>query len=763
VLTTLFLDVTSNISLVWVVMLARGGVAGGIAFSGGVVWGALLTLCRASQRVSPPRSEEPMRPPSLTLRIGVVATAAFFAGFLMTRGIVMARLGIPLTVVGAAVALAILSMSMLVAAGRGGLWRALPAGIGTAALASAVIVWGTYDPVRAARLLFSTDVFMAHHAGTEMRLLPFLDDGRFIDRTEGAHGTYTLWKNRGAQLNLRESGIPKGTYCVRTDFCPQYSGEIVPAVLPLVLHESPRRVLVLGIGSGSTLAACLQFPVEKVACLEDDGGLIDILARKVWPAAPNDPRSDNRLSIIETDPVLAVHGAGGEFDVIIALSDAPGIATGTPYFTREFYKGVARQLAADGIFAQRFQQVDFGPWPLESVLATMKSVFAEVAAVEGGPGDLVLLGTTSRQGLSRPGLLARFQSPQVVRTMAGIGWDWSVALNLAAYSGKGCDALLQPWPPINTSANGLFAFRLPQETMRWGPKGEEMLSALAPHAGRIAQWPNVDGNDPELLRRLADVVAQHKMMTSYPDQPWAYRKALREELTKNARTVIEDADDGPERKLNRVDRHRVRYLSALGKAAQMPRPTPEALHRVEEFAEPYDPVVTYFLHHELARLYGRAATPNPQGELGHRLYAIYYGDRADRSVRDIVDAIALIVADPRTLAAPERWDHLNALLEFMQTRWNNRGLTKPPSARIILNDLEKSIDASERAFAEMERLSTEIGVPADDWLARRDVVERALVRPLRSYRAQVLPYYLKEVEQADAAKNGRPAGAANAN
>jgi len=47
--------------------------------------------------------------------------------------------------------------------------------------------------------------------------------------------------------------------------------------------------------------------------------------------------------------------------------------------------------------------------------------------------------------------------------------------------------------------------------MRWGPKGDELARALTPHAARIAQWPNGDGSDPQLLRRREERVARKRL------------------------------------------------------------------------------------------------------------------------------------------------------------------------------------------------------------------------------------------------------------
>jgi hypothetical protein len=761
-LTDWFLGTTASVSQVARLMSIRGMSAALLLVPLGAAWGALVGLClrTAVSRLADesPSLEEPHTQLDAILR----SAPALLAGYLAARWLLSHGLDVPTLVGGGAFLLAAVGAGLsFQATMRKQRWRGGAAFAAIVALLGAGGIYGTYHPARAARLLFSTNVFMERHTGTETRLLPFLDDGRLVASQEGDRGTYTLWKHHGVQLELRESGIPLGTYCGRPDLCPQFSGPVLTAALPLVLHEAPRRVLLLGLGSGNTLLACLEFPVAEVTCVEGDGRLIDLLDRAVWPSGLTNPRSDNRVRIVELEPACAVQTRCGSFDVIVSDTDPAGVARGTPYFTREFYAGIAGQLSGDGIFAQRFRYVDFGPWPVRSVLATLKDTFAEVAAIEAGGGDLVLLATNSPRGLSRPDLVKRFQAPQVGRTFAHIGWDWSVALNLGIYSGAGCEELIQG-SPLNTASNGLFAYGLPQETMRWGPKREELLQALSSHTGRIGEWPNVEGNDPELLRRLSDVVLQRNLMTTYPDQPWAYRKAVREELRKHPHTVIEEAGDGYDRQLHPVDQRRLNYFAALGKAAQAPRPATETLRELEEFAEPYDPVLTYFVHHELAALYARARSLDPATQLRHRLYTVYYGDASDRSIRDVVEALNLLATNPQALAAAERWDHMNALLQFLTLRWANRGLSKPPSAQVMLSDSEKSISAAETTLSEMERLRATVGVTEIDWRARREVIERSLVRPLRSYQSDLVPDYLKETQPPATAEN-RPATTARQN
>jgi hypothetical protein len=177
------------------------------------------------------------------------------------------------------------------------------------------------------------------------------------------------------------------------------------------------------------------------------------------------------------------------------------------------------------------------------------------------------------------------------------------------------------------------------------------------------------------------------------------------------------------------------------------------LQRIVEFAEPYDPVLTYFLHHELATFYGRSEAGGSTAQLQHRLYTVYYSDPRDRSVRDVVDALDILVRESQLVSADQRWDYLNALLGFLETRWSNRGLATPKSPQIVLNDLERSIDAVEAALSLMDRLRSTVGVAQVDWSARRSVLERGLVRPLRSFRSDLIPEYQKEAEKTASAQS----------
>ncbi|MGE3315889.1 MAG: hypothetical protein AB7O26_12320, partial [Planctomycetaceae bacterium] len=369
------------------------------------------------------------------------------------------------------------------------------------------------------------------------------------------------------------------------------------------------------------------------------------------------------------------------------------------------------------------------------------------------------------QGIVRQDTLKRLQSAQMKRVLSQIGWDWTVPLNITAFPHEAL-AKFAADAVVNTATNGHFAFTVPQEVMRWGLKSQELYTAISPHASRLVAWDTIPDNDPDVLRRLADVTARHNLMTKYPDQPWAYRKAVRTTLEDKPRSIIEQVNHQLfDRKNHPDDQRRIDYLTALGKAARQAQPSIADIDAIVEFEAPYDPLVSYYLHNEVAALYARVKGTDHSAELGHSLYAINYSDPRDRSVRDVVGAVELLIDYPEACPDPtERYDHLNSLLQILKTRWETRGAVEPKASRVVLIDIEKSISALERSFDAMRSLCEEAEVSRNDCETRCAYLEKSIVRPLRTYRSQLLPHHLAQerknrrlVQEAAEATNSIPA------
>ena len=590
-----------------------------------------------------------------------------------------------------------------------------------------------YAPGRSARLLFDGSTLLSWKQGVPARLLTALDERRMISQQETPQGTLTAWRSRGSAVSLRLDGIPLSLTSEDIALCPLPASEVLRVLLPMVLHDDPESLLLLSDPAGVGTKIATEFPLRRITAYEEIA--FGNAGDKVLP----DPPMDERLICRAVSPRLALLIEDEDYDVIVSAPGLPATLGNISYLTRGFYQDVARRLNGGGIFCQRLRFADFGPAPLRVISETMRGVFDRVLAVELGGGEIALLGTVGEATVFREGLVGRLQRPQVRRVLANLGWDWSMPLNLKVIPVEQLAKFAKAAPTENTRMSGYLGHRLPLEMMRWGGKGAELQEATSEMAESIASLAVPAGERDEVLARIKAVSRQHEMMMRYPDQPWAYRKAVRKHLDETPRSIIKKVNGNLERVLHPEEQRRLDYFAALSKAIR--EIDTSSLAELESFAEPYDPWITYFLHHEIAPLYEQLGTAGQARALAHRLHAAYFADPRDCSIRNIVSSINLLTENPELISDPaDRFDQLNGLLELLLRRWERRGGGIPPSPDVALADIDQSLDALANVVPLMRDLAADAGIHAQEWRRRDDAIERMLTRPLREYRTKLLPH-----------------------
>ena len=609
---------------------------------------------------------------------------------------------------------------------------------GAAAVVALTAGMGHYNPVASARLLFNTNVFVARSNGTPAALLPHLDDARPIASVGTAAGAATLWKQHGDLFHLRIDGLPAGMASRRPDRCPGSPVEVLRVALPLVLHPAAEHLLILGDASGTGTATATGFPLRSIAVCDADPAARNLLAAHAQSAAGS--KSDDRVQTYGIAPRLALAAQDRRFDAIVSDPGMPSLPAAQACLTREFYALAASRLSEQGVFCQRLRYSDFGPEPLAVLAASMRPAFGEIAAVSVGTGEFLLLGSAPGRPLVGDGLFVRLQRPQVRKTLAGLGWDWCVPLNLIVLDQTTLTTLIaNVSPQTHTDANGRFAYTLPQEVMRWAPKWQELQTAVGDRASRFLERGVPAGDQPDVLDRLAEVTGRHALMARYPDQPWSYRKEVKKKLQEHPRSVIQPVSGTLKRTQHPDDRRRLRYFEVLGEALQ--NPTAQTLASVEESASTYDPLLDWFMQNEVAGLWESLGTAGAAAALQHRLYIVQHADARDRSVRDVIDTINLITAQPTLIAdSADRFDQLNGLLQTLMVRWQLRGTAAPHSPEVVLIDIDKSLHATTAALTAMTPLAPAVGFTDETWNHRRAAVERQLVRPLKTYRSGLVAH-----------------------
>ena len=231
--------------------------------------------------------------------------------------------------------------------------------------------------------------------------------------------------------------------------------------LPAFFHPHPRRVLVIGFGSGMTLAALARYPeIERLDCVEIEPRVIRAagLLEKFNGGVLRDPR----VHLIVDDARNFLATTRERYDVISSEPSNPWMAGIANLYTSEFYREAAARLAPGGLFVQWAQGYSLDSSDLHMVFRTFASEFPRVTLWRGEVGDYLLLGTSSTEPLSLDRLRALWSRPYLQVDFQRL--DLERPEGLLAYhelDDAGLRRLVQG-ALLNTDDLTLLEFRAPQ-------------------------------------------------------------------------------------------------------------------------------------------------------------------------------------------------------------------------------------------------------------------------------------------------------------
>ncbi len=163
--------------------------------------------------------------------------------------------------------------------------------------------------------------------------------------------------------------------------------------LGAAFHHSPRRVLVIGFGSGMTVAALARYPdVERIDCVEIE--LAVIRAAPYFAALNRNVLADRRLHIVFDDARNFLLTSREKYDLIISEPSNPWIAGIATLFTDEYYATARQRLQRGGVFVQWVQAYSLAPADLRMIMGTFARHFSNVTLWRAGETDFLLLGRT---------------------------------------------------------------------------------------------------------------------------------------------------------------------------------------------------------------------------------------------------------------------------------------------------------------------------------------------------------------------------------
>ncbi|HLG14063.1 MAG TPA: fused MFS/spermidine synthase [Blastocatellia bacterium] len=234
--------------------------------------------------------------------------------------------------------------------------------------------------------------------------------------------------------------------------------------LPMLLHPSPDRVLVLGVGTGNTLGAIALHRLRDLVAVELISGVVD-LARRNFADSNYRVLEDPAVRVLTADALRAVRAPNGRYDVVIADLFHPWQAGVGSLYSREHFLAARRALAPGGIFCQWLPLYQLSEDDLKIIVRTFLAAFPEVSgwlgnfgsntpvlALVGSEGPIQLHWKRLEDSLANPALRAGLESVYLDRPAEVFGGYVGGGDELRRFAGAGA---------LNSIDRPMIEFRAP--------------------------------------------------------------------------------------------------------------------------------------------------------------------------------------------------------------------------------------------------------------------------------------------------------------
>ena len=240
--------------------------------------------------------------------------------------------------------------------------------------------------------------------------------------------------------------------------------------LPLLLHPSPRRILLVGGGLGGGLAQALGHAPERLDYVEMDPGVFP-LAREFADEKTKAVLADPRVHILAVDGRRLLHEADSRYDVILIDLPIPQNALLARFLSRECFEDARRALFPGGILALATPgsdaYLDAGARQRHaSLVATLRAVFPAVGVA---PGGQTILWATEKGVDARPSVLVRRLDERGLH-LVQVGQTWLLDRLLALHADDYWRALATALPIENRDFRPVvYLFGLVETLQRFSP------------------------------------------------------------------------------------------------------------------------------------------------------------------------------------------------------------------------------------------------------------------------------------------------------
>jgi spermidine synthase len=235
---------------------------------------------------------------------------------------------------------------------------------------------------------------------------------RILEVIEGRDCTVAVHENAGGDfrffsVNGKTDGGTGG----------DMSTQFLIGQIPLMLHQAPKDVLVIGLGTGLTLNGMSSHPVECINCVEISPEVVK--AEKYFKEFNGNALAEPNVNLFVTDGRNLLFTNTKKYDVIVSEPSNPWQSGNSNLFTDDFYQIAVDRLKEGGLFCQWIGLYDITVENLQIVSQTFLHNFPRALIFKSG-SDLILIGSTSPFEIDYQRMKNRFSNKTTAEIMRSI-------------------------------------------------------------------------------------------------------------------------------------------------------------------------------------------------------------------------------------------------------------------------------------------------------------------------------------------------------
>jgi spermidine synthase len=182
--------------------------------------------------------------------------------------------------------------------------------------------------------------------------------------------------------------------------------QVMLGLVGALTAPSPRRALVIGLGTGSSAGWLGAMPMmEQVDVVELEPRILEVA--HACQTVNHDVMNNPKVHLTIGDAREFLLTSKDRYDVIASEPSNPYRAGVASLFTLEYYLAAAGRLTDDGVFVQWVQGYEIDGRTLATLYATMSAVFPQVETWQTQRSDLLLVGSRKPHPHSVKTLAAR--------------------------------------------------------------------------------------------------------------------------------------------------------------------------------------------------------------------------------------------------------------------------------------------------------------------------------------------------------------------